>query len=251
MSEFALYDNFNPDGIFGSEDEYEKRSRKKRRTALAPHLRLRRARTMTVIHSSSRYVDEMAPWTITATVTSSWCPRRTRLRHGRVWARKSYAVQKYLQTTVFKEEPAARVLLLSANIMYGTFLASDLVQQGMPKVVFYKKESDEELTKVTVVCSLESIHRLKVNGTMPAFDTVILDEVRTLAGLVGGSTMPNFHNLGPERVISPARHRGRRRPPVQVPRERAVSGDGDLPSPCHALAPHRLRSSATTPRRST
>ena len=58
--------------------------------------------------------------------------------------------------------PAARVLLLGANILYSSNLAAEL-KAAFPdvKVGFYKELEDGELAGCqVVVCSLESLHRI-------------------------------------------------------------------------------------------
>ena len=54
-------------------------------------------------------------------------------------------------------QPLLHVLLLSANILYGTNLAHELQQRGFPSVGFYREGVDLSACRV-VVCSLESLH---------------------------------------------------------------------------------------------
>ena len=105
------------------------------------------------------------------------------------------------KTTVFRryiaeclrENPSTRILLTSANILYGSNLTAELKERFPGKVGFYKDLGDEKLSSCQiVVCSFESIHRV----CDQSFDVVLMDEVNTLAGLVGGGTMPNFFNVG-------------------------------------------------------
>ena len=88
--------------------------------------------------------------------------------------------------------PNARILLLSANILYGTNLSHELKNKfGGEKVGFYKDPSDDLSGKQIVVCSFESLNRVRGQ----AFELMLIDEVRTVGGLVGGDTMPFFENV--------------------------------------------------------
>eukprot|EP00966_Prymnesium_polylepis_P085151 1971541-Prymnesium_polylepis.1 len=91
---------------------------------------------------------------------------------------------------VVREKPDARILLLSANILYGTNLTHELRQEFSDKVGFYREEK-ELANQQIVVCSFESIY--KVQGQR--FEMMLIDEVRTLGGLVGGATMPYIEPL--------------------------------------------------------
>ena len=109
---------------------------------------------------------------------------------------KSTATHGYLIDDLIQRKPGARVLLLSANILYGTSLSAELRAKyrgsaGI-KVGFYRDERDEDLMRCNVVvCSLESLHRL--GGQR--FDAILIDEVRTIARLLGGATMTDFNNI--------------------------------------------------------
>ena len=103
---------------------------------------------------------------------------------------KSLRFRQYMQETVYAVKPAARVLLVSANILYGTNLTHELQQAGFPLVGFYREGVDLS-TCQTVVCSLESLHHL--DGQR--FDVMLIDEVHKIAGLVGGATMRDFNNV--------------------------------------------------------
>ena len=57
-------------------------------------------------------------------------------------------------------------------------------------VGFYRETNTLDQFNV-VVCSLESLHRL--DGQR--FDAILIDELRTIARLVGGATMVDFNNI--------------------------------------------------------
>ena len=105
---------------------------------------------------------------------------------------KSSAFREYM-TSVLAKRPGARVLLLSANIQYGSNLAAELKRELTDvKVGFYKDTEDAEVADCqVVVCSLESLHR--IGGQ--SFEMLLIDEVCTIGGLVGGETMPSFGNV--------------------------------------------------------
>ena len=107
---------------------------------------------------------------------------------------KSTAFHGYMDK-LFERQPAARILLLSANILYGTNLSADLSKKYSNNyavnVGFYKKETDGLQEFNVVVCSLESIHRLDEQQ----FDAILIDEIRSIARLVGGGTMLDFGNV--------------------------------------------------------
>ena len=102
---------------------------------------------------------------------------------------KSYVFREYM-CRVLQDKPSARVLLLSANILYGTNLSTELQEAGFD-VGFYKDADVNLASHHVVVCSLESLHH--VEGQR--FDLMLIDEVRTIGGLVGGETMPDFTNV--------------------------------------------------------
>ena len=104
---------------------------------------------------------------------------------------KSTVFRQFMKESVFATKPEARVLLLSANILYGTNLTHELRQSGFPKVGFYRDKDVDLSTCQTVVCSLESLHHLEGQR----FDAILIDEVRTIARLVGGGTMHDFNNV--------------------------------------------------------
>ena len=97
---------------------------------------------------------------------------------------------------VLKHSPNARILLMSANILYGTNLAHELEQDGFD-VGFYKDAGADLASCQVVVCSLESLHH--VDGQH--FDLMLIDEVRTIANIVGGETLKDFANLFLLRVL--------------------------------------------------
>ena len=107
---------------------------------------------------------------------------------------KSWVFRQYMKV-VLKENPRARILLLSANITYGSSLAHELEEEGFDAGFYLTAGSDKgvELAKhQVVVCSLESLHH--VDGQR--FDVILADEVRHITNLIGGSTMSyNFGNL--------------------------------------------------------
>ena len=107
---------------------------------------------------------------------------------------KSTAFHGYMDE-LFERKPSSRVLLLSANILYGTSLAAELHRKyatsaGSINVGFYREEMDLDQFNV-VVCSLESLHHLE----RQRFDAILIDEIRTIARLVGGATMRDFNNV--------------------------------------------------------
>ena len=104
---------------------------------------------------------------------------------------KSLRFRQFMQENVFAVKPTARVLLLSANILYGTNLAHVLQQAGFPTVGFYRGEGVDLSACQTVVCSLESLHHLDGQH----FDVMLIDEIHKIAGLVGGATMTDFNNV--------------------------------------------------------
>ena len=105
---------------------------------------------------------------------------------------KSYAFREYMKD-VMRRSPNARILLFSANIAYGTNLTRELERTfGKAAVGFYRTKGIGDLSAFPiVVCSFESLYR--VAGQK--FDMMLIDEVRTVAGLVGGETMPHFDNV--------------------------------------------------------
>eukprot|EP00966_Prymnesium_polylepis_P213039 4933855-Prymnesium_polylepis.1 len=105
---------------------------------------------------------------------------------------KSAQFREYM-TRVLAQSPGARVLLLSANILYGSNLAAELKRElNNVKVGFYKDTGDAELADCqVVVCSFESLHRI----VGQSFEMLLIDEVRSIGGLVGGETMPFFENV--------------------------------------------------------
>jgi hypothetical protein len=120
-------------------------------------------------------------------------------RHGRalliragMGTGKSSKFREYMKR-ILTEMPGARVLLLSANILYGSNLAAELKRELKDvKVGFYKDTDDAELADCqVVVCSFESLHRIMGQS----FELLLIDEVRTIAGLVGGETMRSFQNV--------------------------------------------------------
>ena len=104
--------------------------------------------------------------------------------------KKSLRFRQYM-TEHLKANPRARILLLSANIVYGSNLAHEL--ESMFDVGFYRDLKKEELAShQVVVCSLESLHYID----RQRFDVVLVDEIRHISNLVGGATMNySFGNL--------------------------------------------------------
>ena len=102
---------------------------------------------------------------------------------------KSFQFREYMKRTL-EDSPHMRVLLFSANVLYGTNLAHELEQCGF-NVGFYKnKETNLENCQV-VVCSFESLHL--IDGQQ--FHLMLIDEIRSVATLVGGGTMSDFTNV--------------------------------------------------------
>ena len=102
---------------------------------------------------------------------------------------KSIRFREYMQSFLV-QNPRSRVLMLSANILYGTNLAHELKQSGFD-VAFYKEKDVTLSTHQVVVCSLESLHQTDDQR----FELLFIDEVRTIATIVGGETMQDFSNL--------------------------------------------------------
>ena len=107
---------------------------------------------------------------------------------------KSTVFRKYMRD-ILTENPRGRVLLLSANITYGKNLTHELKEANFD-VGFYEEitgdKGAELLRRQVVVCSIESLHH--IDGQK--FDLVLIDEVRTILGLIGGATMNfSFSNL--------------------------------------------------------
>lgn len=98
---------------------------------------------------------------------------------------KSTAFRTYMKKGL-DSEPKRRYLLLSANIGYGRNLTSELATYfPNHSVGFYKDEKHNLSSCQIVVCSLESIWKV----ASEYFDDILLDEVRSLARLVGGETL--------------------------------------------------------------
>ena len=98
---------------------------------------------------------------------------------------KSSAFRGYM-TRGFAAHPQRRYLLLSANIGYGRNLTSELRAAFPDRYIgFYKDKSCDLSSCAIVVCSLESMWRV----ASERFDDILLDEVRSLARLVGGETL--------------------------------------------------------------
>ena len=106
---------------------------------------------------------------------------------------KSTAFHGYMDK-LLERKPGARILLLSANIMYGTSLSSELTKKYSDNpsgsVGFYRDVPNLADYNV-VVCSLESLHH--VDGQR--FDATLIDEIRSIARLVGGGTMTGFNSI--------------------------------------------------------
>jgi len=109
---------------------------------------------------------------------------------GPCGSKKSVRFRQFMKEKIFAVNPTAHVLLLSANILYGTNLMHDLQQAGFPKVGFYREGIDLSACQ-TVLCSLESLHHMEGQR----FDVVLINEVRTIARLVGGGTMQDFNKV--------------------------------------------------------
>lgn len=102
---------------------------------------------------------------------------------------KSFVFRAYMRR-IFSQTPDARVLLMSANILYGTSLAQELNEAGFD-VAFYKDKGTDLAAHRVVVCSLESLHHVKGQS----FGMLLIDEIRTISTIVGGDTMQHFANL--------------------------------------------------------
>ena len=108
---------------------------------------------------------------------------------------KSSVFREYMKI-VLAENPNARILLMSANIGYGTNLAHELQQEGFD-VGFYRDYGAADKGAAlsqhqVVVCSFESLHH--IDGQR--FDLMLIDEVRHISALPGGATTCyNFANL--------------------------------------------------------
>ena len=147
------------------------------------------------IHIDSEYVPPIG------TTHEDFVPRpptqtdvgHTLAIHAGCGRAKSYAVRVYI-ASVLQSDPCARILMMSANILYGGNLTHDLRQAGFD-VCFYNDLGVDkgELAKHSVnVCSLESLHHVD----RQRFDVILIDEVRHIASLVGGPTMNwSFGNL--------------------------------------------------------
>ena len=143
---------------------------------------------------------------------------------------KSTRFREFMEV-VWAERPHARVLLLSANILYGTNLSSELRGKFLDRRVGFYKDTGtststrgEELAECdVVVCSLESLHL--VIGQQ--FEMCLIDEVRSIGRLIGGATMNNFDN-----------HRLLTRICVETPR--VVACDADLLFKVHDTEPAPL-----------
>ena len=96
---------------------------------------------------------------------------------------------------VLKGSPGARILLIGANIVYSTNLAHELVSKFPDHSVGVYLETKDLAKHQIIVCSTESIYKIKTQQ----FEFVLVDEVRTVAGLTGGGTMS--HQLGPVFVL--------------------------------------------------
>ena len=112
---------------------------------------------------------------------------------------KSTAFKNWMDK-IHRDKPSARILLLSANILYGTSLKAEMDKkfkdQPDVNVGFYRYAPDGKVSEYldkcnVVICSFESLHH--IDGQR--FDVILIDEIRTIAGLVGGATMPDFNNI--------------------------------------------------------
>ena len=108
---------------------------------------------------------------------------------------KSWVFREYMKSVLDKSS-TTRVLLLSANIMYGTNLTHEIRESGID-VGFYLECNDTSKAKQVnastaaqlaqhrvVVCSFESLHHLESQR----FDMILVDEIRHISQLPGGST---------------------------------------------------------------
>lgn len=112
---------------------------------------------------------------------------------------KSTAFKNWMDE-ILRDKPSARILLLSANILYGTSLKAEMDKkfkdQPDVKVGFYRDAPDGKVGEYldqcnVVICSFESLHH--IDGQR--FDVILIDEIRTIARLVGGATMADFNNI--------------------------------------------------------
>ena len=130
---------------------------------------------------------------------------RTKRRSGALeWSENKKAA------TAAKREAAAAAALAKretvgkegdrANILYGTTLKAEMDKkfkdQPDVNVGFYRYAPDGKVSEYldkcnVVICSFESLHH--IDGQR--FDVILIDEIRTIAGLVGGATMPDFNNI--------------------------------------------------------
>ena len=108
---------------------------------------------------------------------------------------KSTRFRDYMRD-VRAQMPGARILLISANILYAGNLSHELRCEFPGEAVGYYKETkgrdmsrSQELAACSiVVCSLESLFLVHEQR----FEMMLIDEVHTIGGLVGGATMQSF-----------------------------------------------------------
>ncbi|MGA1354656.1 MAG: hypothetical protein ACO32I_07795, partial [Candidatus Limnocylindrus sp.] len=99
---------------------------------------------------------------------------------------KSTRVREFVHDRLLEEEPRARVLFVAANQLYAKNLSSELAPQFKDVVCYLDAARDTKISAQFVVCTLESVHRL----SSAPFHLIVLDKVRSIAGLLGGETLP-------------------------------------------------------------
>jgi hypothetical protein len=124
---------------------------------------------------------------------------------------KSTMIREYQRSTITRQahalaqqawhNPSARFLLLTANRMYAASagreqeaLAAELCGLGSTAVVagsYMSSDGDHLAACQFVLCSLESLHHVESQR----FDVVVIDEVGSIARLVGGGTMQELSNV--------------------------------------------------------
>lgn len=101
---------------------------------------------------------------------------------------KSTVVRTLFEEKFFVEKPTARGLFLAANQTYAQNLTQEL-RATFPNCsaqCYLDTDKTQPMHAQLVVCTLESMHRLKDDH----FDVVFIDEIRSIAGVVGGATLP-------------------------------------------------------------
>ena len=102
---------------------------------------------------------------------------------------KSRMIREFLAREL-GDDPKARALLLSPNILAGTSLYRECTEAGLDAAFYRQTTTDNLRTARVAICSLESIDR--VCGTN--FRVVVLDELTYVAMGVAGMTQSNSFN---------------------------------------------------------